>query len=74
MAQWHLPAELVAWITAMASTLHARVSVRLLAIFTGLLFARGRRTVSSWLRGAGLQDDYKNYYYFLGSLGRNIDG
>ena len=72
MAQWHLPSEMVVWIGSMASTLHARLSMRLLVLFTGLLFARGRRTVASWLRGAGVTADYKNYYYFLGSLGRNI--
>jgi hypothetical protein len=72
MAQWHLPQEMVLWITAMSATLDARQTVRLLALLTGVLFACGRRTVSSWLRGAGLQHDYKNYYYFLGSLGRKI--
>jgi DDE superfamily endonuclease len=72
MAQWHLPPEMVLCITAMASTLDARLQSRLLALLTGVLFARGRRTVSSWLRAAGLQDDYKAYYYFLGSLGRKI--
>lgn len=72
MAQWHLPQEMVLWITAMSATLDARQTARLLSLMTGVLFARGRRTVASWLRGAGLQDDYKNYYYFLGSLGRKI--
>jgi hypothetical protein len=72
MAQWHLPAEVVICISAMAGSLHARLSARLLALFTGVLFARGRRTVASWLRGAGVHKDYKNYYYFLGSLGRKI--
>ena len=37
---------------------------------TGLLFARGRRTVTSWLRGCGIGRDYKRYYYLLGSVGR----
>lgn len=72
MAQWHLPPEIVLCITSMAGTLDARLQLRLLALLTGALFARGRRTVSSWLRAGGLQDDYKNYYYFLGSLGRKI--
>src|SRR5262245_33722303 len=72
MAQWHLPSEMVVCITAMAWSLDARLQARLLALFVGMLFARGRRTVSSWLRAGGLQDDYKNYYYFLGSLGRKI--
>jgi hypothetical protein len=36
---------------------------------TGLLFATGRRTVSSWLRAGGLSDDYQDYYYFLFAIG-----
>jgi DDE superfamily endonuclease len=70
MAQWHLPAELVLWITQLSQPLHRRLSWRLLPLITGMLFARGRRTVSSWLRAAGLERDYWDYYYFLGSLGR----
>ena len=35
-----------------------------------MLFAQGRKTVASWLRGGGFGCDYKAYYYFLGSLGR----
>jgi hypothetical protein len=37
----------------------------------GMLLARGRRTVTSWLRGAGISDDYQDYYYFLTSVGCN---
>ena len=47
--QW-LPVSLVVWITALAGTLDARQQVRFVALCTGLLFARGRRTVASWLR------------------------
>jgi hypothetical protein len=72
MAEWHLPAELVLWIDVWSRALHARLAWRLLPLLTGMLFARGRRTVASWLRGAGLGDDYRAYYYFLGSLGRNV--
>ena len=49
--QW-LPVSLVVWITALAGTLDARQQVRFVALCTGLLFARGRRTVASWLRAA----------------------
>src|SRR5262249_3174577 len=72
MAHWQLPADVALWVANMASTLHGRLGWRLVVLFTGLLFARGRRTVASWLRGAGITTDYKNHYYFLGSLGRNI--
>ena len=72
MAQWHLPAELVLWIMHLSQPLHARLAWRLLPLVTGMLFAQGRRTVASWLRGAGLGADFRAYYYFLGSLGRNV--
>jgi DDE superfamily endonuclease len=72
MARWHLPTELVLWINQLSRALHRRLSWRLLPLLTGILFARGRRTVASWLRAADLGRDYWNYYYFLGSLGRNV--
>ncbi len=72
MAEWQLPAELVLWITQLSQPLHARLAWRLLPLVTGMLFAQGRRTVASWLRGGGLGADYRAYYYFLGSLGRNV--
>jgi hypothetical protein len=48
------------------------VAWRLLPLFAGMLFAQGRRTVTSWLRAGGLQKDYRAYDYFLGSLGRKV--
>ena len=60
----------VVWITTLAATLDARQQARFVRLCTGLLFARGRRTVTSWLRGCGVGRDYKRYYYLLGSVGR----
>jgi hypothetical protein len=65
-----LPVALVVWITALAATLDARQQARFVRLCTGLVFARGRRTVTSWLRGCGAGRDYKRYYYLLGSVGR----
>lgn len=70
--QWQLPTELITWITAMSHALHGRLAWRLLPLMTGMLFAQGRRTVASWLRAGELGDDFRRYYYFLGSLGRNV--
>jgi len=42
-------------------------------LLTGILFARGRRTVTTWLRAAGIRQDYADYYYFLAALGRKTD-
>jgi hypothetical protein len=39
-------------------------------ILLGIVFARGRRTVTSWLRAVGILDDFADYYYFLQPLGR----
>jgi hypothetical protein len=39
----------------------------------GMLFASGRRTVTSWLRAAGVTDDFQDYYYFLAAVGRKIN-
>jgi hypothetical protein len=72
MARWQLPAELVSWIAQLSQPLHARVAWRLFPLVVGMLFAQGRRTVTSWLRAGGLQADYRAYYYFLSSLGRKV--
>jgi DDE superfamily endonuclease len=69
MVAWQLPAELVAWIVALSGPLHGRLAWRLLPLLRGVLFAQGRRTVASWLRAAALGKDFRQYYYFLGSLG-----
>jgi hypothetical protein len=72
MATWKLPAEATGWIDHLSSVLHARNAWRLLPLMVGMLFARGRQTVASWLRGGELGGDYQAYYYFLGSLGRKV--
>src|SRR5947209_8142236 len=64
---WQLPREVAAWLLPLALALDARQRHRLAALVTGLLFARGRRTVTSPLRAclyvrkkdvAGLPADY----------------
>ena len=67
--QW-LPASLLVWITVLARALDARQQVRFVTLCGGLVFARGRRTVTSWLRACGGGRDFKRYYYLLGSVGR----
>jgi len=65
-----LPASLCSWITGLAATLDARQRARFVKLCAGLVFARGRRTVASWLRACAAGRDYKRYYYLLGSVGR----
>jgi hypothetical protein len=73
MAAWKLPPQVTSWIDELSGPLHGRLAWRLLLLITGMLFARGRRTVASWLRAGELGQDYKRYYYFLGSLGRKVE-
>jgi hypothetical protein len=70
MATWQLPADVTNWIAALSKLLDERNGFRLLPIFAGIFFGQGRRTVSSWLRAAGISDDYEDYYYFISTLGR----
>jgi DDE superfamily endonuclease len=73
MARPCMTAEVETWITQLASLLDQRVAWRLLALLTGLLFATGRRTVSSWLRAGQLSKDYQDYYYFVTTVGRKVE-
>ena len=59
MAEWTLPVEVASWISRMASLLHRRLAWRLLPLLAGALFAQGRKTVASWLRGGQLSGDFR---------------
>ena len=71
-AQWKVPQDVTNWVERLAGILHQAVAGRLLPLLVGLLFARGRKTIASWLRAGGLSKDFQNYYYFLGSLGCKV--
>src|SRR5271163_4791070 len=66
----HLGAELSAWLFALVSVLDKRSAPRLQLLLLGALFAKGRRTVTSWLRAAGITDEFRPAYNALGSAGR----
>lgn len=67
------PEDWQEWVAWLKPALHSRTQWRLPVVLLGLLFARGRRTVTSWLRVQGIAADYDDYYYFLSSLGRKIE-
>jgi hypothetical protein len=67
---WQCPDDWNQWSQWLAAGLHARNRWRLPILLVGILFAHGRRTVTTWLRAAGVSDDYQDYYYFLAALGR----
>jgi hypothetical protein len=68
--RWNCPDQWSEWSQWLAAGLHARNRWRLPVLLVGILFAQGRRTVTSWLRAAGVSDDFRDYYYFLAPLGR----
>ena len=69
--RWESPEQWSEWSSWLAAGLHARNRWRLPVLLIGMLMAGGRRTVTSWLRAAGVSDDYQDYYYFLTGIGRN---
>jgi len=68
--RWQCPEDWSEWSQWLAAGLHARSRWRLPVLLVGILFAHGRRTVTTWLRAAGVSDAYQDYYYFLAALGR----
>ena len=68
--RWECPEAWSQWSEWLAAGLHARNRWRLPVLLMGILFANGRRTVTSWLRAAGISDDFQDYYYFLEPVGR----
>ena len=73
MAEYPCPQAWSEWAEWLAAGLHGRCRWRLPVLLTGILFARGRRTVASWLRAAGVTDGWKAYYYFISGVGRKSE-
>ena len=71
--RWKSPHHWSEWSEWLSAGLHARNRWRLPVLLLGMLFANGRRTVTTWLRAAGISDDYADYYYFLTSVGRKTE-
>lgn len=69
MASYHAPQEWKEWSEWLAAGLDGRSRWRLGVLLMGLVFGQGRRVVAAWIRAAGLSDDYRDYYYFLQSVG-----
>jgi hypothetical protein len=70
VSAFNLTAEWRAWVVALSAPLHGRLAWRLPTVVAGIIFASGRRTVSSWFRAARVGSRFRSYYYFLDSVGR----
>jgi DDE family transposase len=70
MSLWTMTPEVSAWFGCLAGGLDVRSQARFVALLGGVAFGRGRRTVTSWLRAAGIADDFRPAYGLLGTVGR----
>jgi DDE superfamily endonuclease len=70
MSLLHLPAFLSACFHACGAVLDKRSRMRLPLLLLGTLLAKGRRTVTSWFRAAGISVDFRRFYNVLWAVGR----
>ena len=68
----HLPPLLTSTFSCLSSWLHKRSALRLPQLLLGVLFATGRRTVTSWFRAAAITDDFRPAYTTVCAVGRHV--
>jgi hypothetical protein len=61
------------WFVRLASALDRRSAPRLASLFLGAVLARGRRTVTSWIRAAGLSDRFRPCYTAVAAAGKKAE-
>lgn len=65
-----LPAFVATFLIELSSWLDPRTAPRVRAIAVGILFAKGRRTCTSWFRPAGITAEFRQAYTAINSVGR----
>jgi hypothetical protein len=61
------------WFSRLAAVLDRRSAPRLAHLFLGAILARGRRTVTTWIRAAKLSDRYQSCYLAVAAAGKRAD-
>jgi hypothetical protein len=61
------------WFAWLASALDRRSTHRLALLFLGAVLARGRRTVTTWIRAAKLSGQYQRCYIAVAAAGKRAD-
>jgi DDE superfamily endonuclease len=61
------------WFSRLASALDPRSAPRLAWLLVGAILARGRRTVTSWIRAAGLSGEFRPCYTAVCAAGKRTD-
>jgi hypothetical protein len=61
------------WFSRLAVALDRRSAPRLALLFFGAVLARGRRTVTTWIRAAKLSGQYQSCYLAIAAAGKQAD-
>jgi hypothetical protein len=61
------------WFSRLAGALDRRSAPRLALLFFGAVLARGRRTVTTWIRAAGLSDQFRSCYTAVAAAGKKAE-
>jgi hypothetical protein len=61
------------WFSWLATALDRRSAPRLALLFFGAVLARGRRTVTTWIRAAKLSGRYQSCYIAVAAAGKRAD-
>jgi len=61
------------WFSRIASVLDRRTARRLAILFFGAVLARGRRTVTNWIRAVKLRDQFRPCYTAMAAAGKKAD-
>ena len=61
------------WFSQLADLLDSRSAPRLLRLFLGAVLAAGRRTVTCWLRAAGIRHDFRSAYTAVAAVAKHTD-
>src|SRR5215212_4596926 len=70
MTSSHIASRLCHWFSALAAPLDVRSAPRLACLFLGAILARGRRTVTGWIRAAGLSAEFRPCYTTVAAAGK----
>ena len=73
MTSSHITRRLCQWFSALAAPLDARSAPRLACLFLGAILARGRRTLTSWIRAAELSHEFRPCYTTVSAAGKRSE-
>src|SRR5262249_55240811 len=61
------------WFSVLAALLDRRCAARFARLLLGAILAWGRRTVTSWIRAAGLSAEFRSCYTTVAAAGERAD-